>query len=551
MLDGAWLTLVAATAAALPVVVSTIRALADGVQQNGDRGIIALNAYDVLTSRTPLLGQFSASSLVVHQPIHSPGPMLYWLLALPARLGGSPALALVMGAFNAGAIALSVVIARRRGGTALMLLTAAAIALMCRSLFAEVYHDIWNPSAGILAFTLLIFICWSVASGSVRLLPAAVVVASYTAQCELTFVLPSVLMLLVAVIGLARHRPPRTRRCTLIALAAAAVCWLAPIAQQLTHRPGNLALTVRAASAGEPKLGAPAGWHALVHAIGVPPWWLRIPAAPFDRVDEIGRTPAILASVSAVLILLALLATVVIALGGRRPEIAAAAAISLVLSGALFETAAATPSRQILEASLGYTLWWASPAGMWVWLTLAWALAAALRPRLAWRPRLAAPAAIAGTLGAAAVGVSVAAAEKPDPDRVEYAPIGRVLSRVDGAVHRGTTYSVGGSGSFTAFDFKAAIMFELRRRGFRPVVLGARTRLSGWYDARVHPEDARLTVYDGNAPARAHVVARVAVPAAVDHTLTVTLERVSRPAPGRRAGAARVGSGTPTRASAG
>src|SRR5437588_2267819 len=69
-----WLTAVACVGTALPVIVSTVRGMAAGYVPNGDRGVIAIRAYDVFTSNTPLIGQFSASSLLTGQPTHSPGP---------------------------------------------------------------------------------------------------------------------------------------------------------------------------------------------------------------------------------------------------------------------------------------------------------------------------------------------------------------------------------------------------------------------------------------------------------------------------------------------
>src|SRR5437773_2577598 len=81
-----------------------------------------------------------------------------------------------------------------------------ALALMCRSLPAETLHDIWNPSAGVMPFTLLIFVCWSLACGDHWLLPPAILLASFASQAELTFLLPSVLLLAVGAAGLIATR---------------------------------------------------------------------------------------------------------------------------------------------------------------------------------------------------------------------------------------------------------------------------------------------------------------------------------------------------------
>src|SRR4051812_31405055 len=73
--------------ASLPAILSTAHGLAVHSTPVGDDAVIAPRSYDVLTSHSPLVGQYSASSVVLGQPSHSLGPMLYWLLAVPARLG--------------------------------------------------------------------------------------------------------------------------------------------------------------------------------------------------------------------------------------------------------------------------------------------------------------------------------------------------------------------------------------------------------------------------------------------------------------------------------
>ena len=161
---------------------STIKAAHAGWVPAGDDGIIATRGWDVLTSHTPLVGQYSEAGLLIHgQVMHSPGPMLYWLIALPAHLGSVTSIAVTMGVVNTLAIIGCVALARRRGGLILMFATAAGIALMCQSLPAEAMHDIWNPAAGLFPFLLLIFLSWSLTCGEYRLLPFTVFVASFIA----------------------------------------------------------------------------------------------------------------------------------------------------------------------------------------------------------------------------------------------------------------------------------------------------------------------------------------------------------------------------------
>ena len=175
------LTVAAGAAAGIPVVASTVRAVRVGWEPTDDKAIIATRAYDVLTGHTPLVGQYSEAGYLIGQPTHDLGPMLYWLLALPARLGNPAGMAVTMGIVNLAAVLATVALARRCGGRPLMLATAAAIPVMCMSLAAETFHDIWNPAVALFPFLLLIFLCWSVACGEARLLPLAVLVASFVA----------------------------------------------------------------------------------------------------------------------------------------------------------------------------------------------------------------------------------------------------------------------------------------------------------------------------------------------------------------------------------
>ena len=189
------LVLATGVLAALPVISSTVKAEQAGWVPAGDDGIIATRGWDVLTSHTPLVGQYSEAGLVIHgQVMHSPGPMLYWLLALPARYSTVGSLAITMCVLNTLAIIVCVALARRRGGLPLMFAAAFGISLMCQSLPGEAMHDIWNPAAALFPFLALIFIGWSLACGEYRLLPLAALVASFVLQTHLMYLAPTLVV---------------------------------------------------------------------------------------------------------------------------------------------------------------------------------------------------------------------------------------------------------------------------------------------------------------------------------------------------------------------
>ena len=157
-------------AAAVPVIASTITAIANNWIPLGDDAVIAVRAYDVFSAHTPLLGQYSAASGLSGGTSHSLGPMLYWLLAVPLRVGGSTGLLVAMCVLNTAAVMGSVALAHRRGGPGLAAATGIGLALVCASLPPETLHSVWNPSAGQLPLVLLVYLCWSLACGEIRLL---------------------------------------------------------------------------------------------------------------------------------------------------------------------------------------------------------------------------------------------------------------------------------------------------------------------------------------------------------------------------------------------
>jgi hypothetical protein len=565
---------------------STLRALRDGWLPAGDQAIIATRAHDVFTSHTPLLGQHSDAGALTHHSLYSLGPMLYWLLALPVRLASPGALTLTIGLLNTAAIVGAVVLARRRGGRALMFVAALAIVLMSRSLPPEALHDVWNASAGLFPFTLLLFLCWSLACGEYRLLPLTVLVASFVVQCQFAFLGPSLGALAVGLAGLVvslrspggdsaasrpdsrghddrghgsrgrndrRHDSPgrddrgHVGRWALAALLVAAVCWTTPAIQQLEESPGNLTAIARTVTANHSTLGATVGWHAVVLTVGIVPWWLTNSASPWSKKNEVRQTPSALAIASAALLLCGLLILAGAGLLRRRVELWAGALIAVALCVGVAAIASATPTTRLLSATLGYTLWLASPAGMFAWAVLAWAPIALLLERgtLLERglPRWLTPAlASAAALGGVAIAATaVVAAQRPDEHLREYRPLGALFASLDRSIPAGRTVRLIGSLDNETFRFKMAARYALVRRGIRPLSPGTDTRLGSWYELRRRRYDCTVYVEDGHARPSRGAVPIAGILYDRSHPLSVWVAPAGCPA---RAGRSAVGAKT-------
>jgi len=550
----------AGLAAAIPVLVSTAHAVSDGWQPAADDGIIVTRAWDVLTAHSPLVGQYSEAGTVTGQIVHSPGPLLYWLLALPAHFGSTASLAVTMGAMNTLAIIGCVVLARRRGGLVLMFAAAVGIALMCQSLAAESFHDVWNPAAALFPFLLLIFLSWSLACGEHRLLPLTMLVASFVTQTHLTYVAPTAGLLVVGVCGLVMHRLAHRRaapvadaaeggegaegaegaeaaegaegaegapahavrprpfwRWVAAAVVVVAVCWAAPLLDEIEHSPGNLTLIVQTTSDRGTTLGATIGWNAVVDAVGWKPWWLYIPKSEWDRKHDVRATPSSSANDSTLAILAALGLVLLVGLWRRRGDLAAAAAIGLVLCAALAANVSQTPVAPLLAATIGYTAWWGSMLGLWVWLVLAWSLWCALRRlacansparrRLAeWVKRLpewtlpaACVVASMGALGATvATAATVAAKQEPDSHVNQYHPIAAIVARLDQIVPAGQNVRVElGATNVSTLPIEPAVRFGLVRHGDLVLSRGAHQRLGYYYELENKPYRWFVFIADG------------------------------------------------------
>jgi hypothetical protein len=421
-----------------------------------------------------------------------------------------------MGAVYTAAVMGTVALADRRGGRALMLMTALALALMCRSLETRTLNDIWNSAAAVMLVPLLIFMCWSLACGDYRLLPATILVASFIAQCHLILVLPALCAVGVGVAGLAhwRWRRPsvpagRMRWWVAAGVAVAVVCWSAPVVDQALawtgsdRGIGNLQLLAEAALHRDRPVGTAGGGRAVAQAIGVPPWWLRAPQPPDQRTFAIFRSIPPLRLATTLLVLGALVAAAVAGVMRRRADVVWAAVLALALCAALAATTASFPNTPRNIFSYSYSSWWAMPAGMWAWLVVAWAVLALAPVRRLRRPSVARWPRVAAVAGVTATGVLVVALQHDYALRPEFQPTRTVLDRLEAALPDPGTVRVESS----TFPFTSAVIQGLRRRG--ATIETSITEFGPDYTRKDPPADHVVDIRTGAAPAPgAKVVAR-------------------------------------------
>jgi hypothetical protein len=268
-----------------PLVVAAfvlVAAVGDDYMPISDSALMELKTRDV--GRHPVL-----TGLYSRDGWSHPGPVQFYVLAVPYRLVGERAIGLPLGALiiNGLAIAGMVVFARRRGGTPLMLLTAVGCALLLRSLGPDFLRDPWNPYLPVLPLGLLIFLTWEMTCGTAWALPAGVAVASFCAQAHIGYVAIALPLALFGAVWLAvltlRAAPAEHSRCArrhlgyaaAVAATVLVVMWLPPLIEELQHSPGNLSKTIdwfRETSERTHSLGD--GHRIVASQFELPPDWL-------------------------------------------------------------------------------------------------------------------------------------------------------------------------------------------------------------------------------------------------------------------------------------
>lgn len=278
----------AATAVAvMPFVASAVFLLLTqrGFAPYADIALIELGVRDV-GRHLVLLGVYSRFGW------RHPGPLLFYVLAVPYWLSGGSSIGLCAGAalINGASVVAIAWFARRRGGRELLLLTLLLVALMARTLGPELWADPWNPSLALFPLMAFVFGCWSLADGDDAVIPMLVVTGTFCVQTHVGYAMFVAVPLLVAVASRtmisrsrrkhdgesseARPAPGRLRRALLWGAGIGVLLWLPPMVDQLIHEPGNLRELASFLRSADSQYGVRDGLQFTAYELGAEPAWL-------------------------------------------------------------------------------------------------------------------------------------------------------------------------------------------------------------------------------------------------------------------------------------
>ncbi|NYJ74815.1 hypothetical protein [Allobranchiibius huperziae] len=371
----------------LPLLYFVVTVLAHGWVPQGDEALVAVRIHDVWSVHPPLVGMRSTSS--VSSPgvyAHHPGPLEFYLLAIPYTLTGFAPWSIIVGDAIVASFfaALAVWHAYRAIGLNGAWIAAALVLLTERS-FGHVLVQPLNTWPAVLALLAALVLAWRLVLGQYKALPWYVGCATYAAQAQvIDFAVVAVLSAFLAALGLLRWWDRRGtvwpipgavtsgmsqwRRPGVVSVGLLIVLWLPPMVDVLVDHPSNLSELVATFSGSHsgPMVGL---WTSAKDVAAL--------LVPFGaRLGPLGAaTPDVAGALGALLVIAVLIHTVWTGRGvfrqgrGRDGAVASAAAVALVAAGALVWTGShAVYPLQLLYLNL------VQPAALFASLVAVWAV---------------------------------------------------------------------------------------------------------------------------------------------------------------------------------
>jgi hypothetical protein len=359
---------VTAGALAVPLLVLFVRVARSSWLSFLDWASIELRTRDVGTLHTPLVGPFSRYGW------NHPGPLLFYVLAVPYRMLGAQGRGILAGALvvNAASLACIATVLWRRGRAAGLALGLAIVLLLARALGASFLINPWNPYVIVLPLFAVVCLSWAAADGDLWALPAAIGVGSFAVQSHVGTTLavfaPIAVAVVVLVLEARRQGFARLARVSLGALAVTIMCWSAPFVQQFQPGGGNLGDLVRFWMQSHPSTtGWSTGARIVLQQLSIPAPWF----TGHEKVNAFSGGVDAHWHVPVALFLLIGAAAVAARRRDRQSFILDTLALAVVLA-AFFSAA------RIVDAPYDYIVRWMWIVGAIVWLAIIWTVWRAL-----------------------------------------------------------------------------------------------------------------------------------------------------------------------------
>jgi hypothetical protein len=494
LFSGRQLPLLAIVLAVLPLVASAVALVVDiGADYHpaADQALIELRTRDV-GFHPVLVGLVSLADW------SHPGPALFYVLAVPYWLTGGSSIGLALGALviNGLAIVGMALVARRRGGTPLLLCTLVGCSLLVRALGPDFMRDPWIPYITVLPFGLLIFLSWSMTCGETWALPVAAAVASFLTQTHIGYVPMAIPLLawgavwLVVLARRGRHsdtrgrlpRPTDVARAGALATAILLVMWLPPVVDELVNEPGNIVKIEKYFREAEAGVHSPRqGYRVVAEQFGPSPEWLTgAPEFPLgvDGDPDFVEPESLHSEPIPVLLLPFGLAGLVLWRRRSSDGCRLVATISLAFAAGILAVA------RTIGPVFVYRLRWTWVLAMVSLVVVAWTVWTAGAIRRA-KVRWLAPVFTSALVVLTAVN-TVTAARAGIPEKATSSVLARLLPSVVAALPERDGDVVVRSTTFGSGPYAAGLMLYLERRGI--AARSDEVGRVGFGDHRVHEE---------------------------------------------------------------
>jgi len=206
-----------------------------------------------VTSHPPLIGLAGRIGPFGPNGGSHPGPISFYALWPVWRLFGGSSYGLFVSTvvLDTVAIALSLWMALRRGGRALLLGMAAVLAVLTRAYGAFMLTLPWNPYLPVLWWFVFLLSVWSVLCDDLAMLPVLVVAGTFCMQTHISYLgliggLAAVTLAVLVWTAYKRRADHEALRSFAlwggIGVVLGVLLWIPPVIDQFAHSPGNLGI---------------------------------------------------------------------------------------------------------------------------------------------------------------------------------------------------------------------------------------------------------------------------------------------------------------------